>query len=48
MTKNAGTSHLRMQFFSYLGKYGTIIALGVMILCFQHPVAAFSFPGESG
>jgi ribose transport system permease protein len=35
MTKNTSTSHLRMQFFSYLGKYGTIIALGVMILFFS-------------
>ena len=32
MTQNTGTSHLRMQFLNYIGKYGTIIALGVMIL----------------
>jgi ribose transport system permease protein len=44
MTKNAGTSHLRMQFFSYLGKYGTIIALGVMILCFSILLPPFRSP----
>jgi len=44
MTKNTGTSHLRMRLFSYLGKYGTIIALGVMILFFSILLPPFRSP----
>jgi ribose transport system permease protein len=44
MTKNTGTSHLRMQFLSYLGKYGTIIALALMIICFGILLPPFRSP----
>ncbi len=39
-----GTSRLRMQFFSYLAKYGTIIALGVMVLFFGSLLPPFRTP----
>ena len=44
MTQSTGTSHLRMQFLSYIGKYGTIIALGVMILFFSIMLPPFRSP----
>lgn len=44
MTTNTGTSHLRVQFFGYLGKYGTIIALGVMVVFFSSLLPPFRTP----
>ena len=41
MTKMAETSHLRVQFLKYLGKYGTIAALALMMICFSILLPAF-------
>ena len=44
MTSNMDTSALRIKFFSYIGKYGTIIVLGLMVIFFSLFLPAFRTP----
>jgi ribose transport system permease protein len=44
MTKDSGASPLRMQLFGYLGKYGTLMVLGLMILFFSVLLPPFRSP----
>jgi ribose transport system permease protein len=44
MTKTTGTANVRIKWITNIGKYGTLIFLGIMILCFSALLPPFRSP----